>query len=409
MTARTLEEQLRILRRGAVDVVPEAEVVEKLRSGRPLRVKFGADPSSPDLHLGHYVVLRKLRELQELGHQIVFLIGDFTGTIGDPTGRSETRKPLTREEVAINAETYREQVFRVLDRAATEVCSNSEWMDQMGAADLIRLCGNATVARMLEREDFSARYESGHSIGIHEFLYPLIQAYDSVMVRADLEVGGSDQRFNLLMGREVQRAFGMAPQAVLMLPLLEGTGGGAKMSKSLGNAIGIDEAPTEMFGKLMSITDELMQRYMELLVPDLWEELGPGLRAGEHHPMHAKKRLAWALVERFHGKDAAEQVQGAFESRFQRRQVPQDLPTYRWPGALPSALSVPHLLVSAGLAASASEARRLIAQGAVRIDEGKVEGLEWATSRLKGGGRLLLQVGSRRACQVFFEETSIQP
>lgn len=409
MNVSSAEEHLRILRRGAVDVVPEAELLEKLRRGQPLRVKFGADPSSPDLHLGHYVVLRKLRELQELGHQIVFLIGDFTGTIGDPTGRSETRKQLGRDEVARNAETYREQVFRVLDRGATEVCSNSEWMDRMTAADLIRLCGNATVARMLEREDFSARYGSGHAIGIHEFLYPLIQAYDSVMVRADLEVGGSDQRFNLLMGREVQRAFGQSPQAVLMLPLLEGTGGGAKMSKSLGNAVGIDEAPTDMFGKLMSISDELMGRYMELLEPALWDAVGEGLKAGQVHPMEAKKRLAWSLVRRFHGDGAADQVQAEFEHRFQRRQAPTSVPAYHWPGDVPEVISVPELLFQAGLVGSKSEARRLISQGAVRIGGERQGEFEWRPSQAGEGRGVLVQVGSRRACEVFFKETSIQP
>lgn len=396
------EEQIAMLRQGAVDIIPETELLAKLREGRPLRVKFGADPSSPDLHVGHAVALKKLRQMQDLGHHVIFLIGDFTGMIGDPTGRSETRKPLSREQVAANARTYEAQVFSVLDREKTEIRFNSEWMDALPAAELVRICGHYTVARMMEREDFGARFRAQHPIGIHEFLYPLVQGYDSVALHADVEVGGTDQLFNLLVGRELQRAAGQSPQVVLTVPLLEGTDGVAKMSKSLGNAIGITEAPSEMFGKLMSISDALMQRYYELLAAGEWVYVAGDVRSGAMHPMEAKKRLAHALVAEYHGLGAAGRAQHAFEQRFQRRELPADLPEYVLRGERPQELHLPGLLKDAGLAASTSDARRLIGQGGVRIDGERVVSLAIAVP--PECERIVVQVGTRRAVAVVFSE-----
>lgn len=388
------EEQLTLLREHAVDVIPEHEFAEKLRSGRPLRVKFGADPSAPDLHLGHVVVLRKLRQFQDLGHHVIFLIGDFTARIGDPTGRSETRRPLSREEVARNAQTYREQVFKILDPTRTEVRYNSEWMEPMRAADFVKLCATYTVARMLERDDFAKRYRSGQPIGIHEFLYPLIQGYDSVALQADVEVGGTDQRFNLLVGREIQRAYGQEPQVVMTLPLLEGTDGVQKMSKSLGNAIGITEPPEEIFGKVMSISDELMLKYYELLISGEAARVREQLSAGTLHPMEAKKRLARQLVEMFWSKEAAAVAERKFEDRFQRRQIAEDVPSFAWPEDCEQQVPVWRALVLMGFASSNSEARRLIAQGAVRVNGQRVKTVHAAITR--GDGHVVVQVGSRR-------------
>jgi tyrosyl-tRNA synthetase len=398
------QEQRELLRSGVVDIIPEPQLIEKLAQGRPLRVKFGADPSMPDLHLGHVVVLRKLRQLQDLGHQVVFLIGDFTGMIGDPTGRSDTRKALSREQVRENAKSYEDQVFHVLDRSRTEIRFNSEWMDRMSASDLVQLGASYTVARMLEREDFSNRFSQHRPIGIHEFLYPLIQGYDSVVLGADIEVGGTDQRFNLLVGRELQRDGGMDPQVVITLPLLEGTDGSAKMSKSMGNAIGITEPPQEMFGKLMSISDELMQRYFELLAPDDWRQVGPELHSGRLHPMAAKKRLARRIVADFHGGPASEFAQGEFEQRFQGRALPSELPEFVWGGMRPVELNLPNLLRECGLVGSAAEGRRLVAQRAVRIDGERIEEILCALPPTTS--RLVLQVGSRRAIAVIFPEKS---
>lgn len=399
------EKQLEVLRRGAVDILPEAELLAKLREGRPLRVKFGADPSSPDLHIGHAVALKKLRQMQELGHQVIFLIGDFTGMIGDPTGRSETRKPLDREQVVANARTYQAQVFQILDRERTEIRFNSEWMDVMPAAQMVRLCGHYTVARMLEREDFAARFGRQQPIGIHEFLYPLVQGYDSVALAADVEVGGTDQLFNLLVGRELQRAAGQPPQVVLTVPLLEGTDGVAKMSKSLGNAIGITEPAEEMYGKLMSISDGLMARYFELLAPAEWDGLAPELRAGRVHPMTAKKRLACAVVEQYQGPEAAAQAQAAFELRFQRRELPAELPEFVWPAEAPAEVHLPSLLRDSGMAASTGEARRLIGQGAVRVDGARVRELGLPVG--EGVERVVVQVGTRKAVHVIFSKKSV--
>jgi len=394
---------LRVIRRGTVDLLPEGELVERLATGRPLRVKFGADPSAPDLHLGHTVALSKLREFQDLGHHVIFLIGDFTGMIGDPTGKSETRRALTREAVAANAETYRQQVFKVLDATRTEVRFNSEWMDQVSAADLVRLCAHYTVARMLEREDFAVRYREQRSIGIHEFLYPLVQGYDSVALEADIEVGGTDQRFNLLVGRELQKAYGQTPQVVLTLPLLEGMDGQQKMSKSLGNAIGITESPEEIFGKVMSISDAMMLRYCDLLRVDDADAVRRRIEAGELHPMAAKKRLAEALVARFYDAEHGRAELARFESRFQRRELPEDVPVFAWPDVVGDGVGLVQVLSRAGLARSTSEARRLIQQGAVRVNGVKVaDAHHILRPSTEGWPRVLVQVGSRRVAYVDF-------
>jgi tyrosyl-tRNA synthetase len=401
---KPVAEQLAILRRGAVEVIPEGDLVRKLErsveTGTPLRVKLGADPSAPDLHLGHTVVLQKLRDFQDCGHTAIFLIGDFTGMIGDPTGRSETRRPLDREAIAANAKTYEVQVFKILDRTRTEIRFNSEWMDALRAADLVKLAAQYTVARLLERDDFAKRHREGHPIGIHELLYPLVQGYDSVELRADVELGGTDQKFNLLVGRELQRWAGQEPQAVMTLPLLEGTDAkridgklvGQKMSKSLGNAIGIHDVPAEMYGKLMSISDELMLRYVEVLS-----------RSGDHpdprqEPMAAKKALAAEIVERFWGRDAAERAAEAFARRFQRKERPSDIPEVRWAGGGES-VWICRLLTEAGLTKSNSEATRLIAQGGVRLDGVVVVD---ARSEVPAVGAPLLEVGKRRIVRVKF-------
>lgn len=393
-----VSEELEILCRGTVDVLPEGELEKKLvrarAEGRPLRIKFGADPSAPDLHLGHTVPIQKLAQFQRLGHQVIFLIGDFTGMIGDPTGKSETRPALTREDVAANAKTYEDQVFRILDREKTEVRFNSEWMDPMSAADMVRLCGQMTVARMVERDDFGKRLREGRAIGIHEFLYPLVQAYDSVALRADVEIGGSDQSFNLLVGREIQRAYGEEPQVVLTLPLLEGLDGEKKMSKSLGNAIGIADDPRDAFGRLMSISDELMVRWAELLsedAPNLAAQLEQGL-----HPMDAKKALAEEIVARFHGQEAAQAGRNHFEQRFQARASfePDDVGLGV---AEAGGLSVGKLVVRCGFAESGGAAKRLVAQGAVKID-GQAVGDPAAA--IPSQGEFLLAVGKRRLARV---------
>jgi tyrosyl-tRNA synthetase len=397
---RPIDQQLATIRRGTVDVLLEDELVAKLREGRPLRVKFGADPSAPDLHLGHAVALTKLRKFQELGHIVIFLIGDFTGMIGDPTGKSETRKPLTREQVSANAETYRQQVFKILDPERTEVRFNSEWMDRMSAADMVRLCAHCTVARMLERDDFAKRYEEGRSIGVHEFLYPLIQGYDSVALRADVEVGGTDQRFNLLVGRELQKAYGQASQVVVTLPLLEGTDGVAKMSKSLGNAIGIADSPEDIFGKLMSISDAMMLRYYELLTDEKMGSLRAQIEAGTAHPLDAKKQLARRIVARFYDDGVAQRELESFERRFQRRQLPEHIPEFEWPTEPPPLVRLTEVLTASGLTSSMSEARRLIQQGAVRVDGQRATDIHHGIA--PSGKELVVQVGPRRIRAIHF-------
>ena len=395
---KSVESQLALLGRGAVDLISSADLAERLRTGRPLRVKAGFDPTAPDLHLGHTVLLTKLRQFQELGHQVIFLIGDFTGMIGDPTGKSATRPPLTREQVAANAETYRQQVFRVLDESLTEVAFNSTWFDQMGAADMIRLAGTHTVARMLERDDFSKRYRGGQPIAIHEFLYPLVQGYDSVALRADVELGGTDQTFNLLMGRELQRHHGQAPQVVLTMPLLEGLDGVNKMSKSLGNYIGITDAPDDMFGKLMSISDDLMWRYLDLLSlqpTDVIARWRAEVTEGRN-PRDVKVELGREIVGRFHGAQAAVAAIEAFDARFRRDEIPADLPELEIAvGA--TGMPFPQVLKAAALVASTSEALRLIGQGAVKVDG---ERLDDKARLLVPGSVVLVQVGKRRFARV---------
>jgi tyrosyl-tRNA synthetase len=408
-------DDLERLRRGATDIVPETELATKLadarRTGRSLRVKLGADPSAPDLHLGHTVVLTKLRQFQDLGHTVIFLIGDFTARIGDPSGRSETRKPLTPDEVEANARTYTDQVFRILDRERTEVRFNSEWMSAMRADDLVRLCGQYTVARILERDDFEARFRANRPIGIHEFLYPLVQGYDSVALRADVELGGTDQRFNLLVGREIQKAYGVAPQVIMTMPLLEGTDGVQKMSKSLGNYVGITEPPDEIFGKVMSISDDLMLRWYDLLEPDVAPSVRSDLARGALHPRDAKADLAERQVAKFHHPDAAEAARARFDERFRRGELRRELvPEWVAPGALPPELALPALLTQAGLTKSNGEARRLVAQGAVRIDGAVVRAERVPTDRLDtdaaGRVEVLVEVGKRRATRIIFHARS---
>jgi tyrosyl-tRNA synthetase len=363
-----LQTQLEVIKRGAVEVLPEEELLTKLKRTRPLRIKAGFDPTAPDLHLGHTVLIQKMKQFQDLGHEIIFLIGDFTGMIGDPSGKSETRKQLTREEVARNAETYKEQIFKILDPKKTTIEFNHRWMEKMDAVSLIGLAAKYTVARMLEREDFKQRYQKQQSISIHEFLYPLIQGYDSVVLKADVELGGTDQRFNLLMGRELQREYGQEPQVVLTMPLLEGTDGVQKMSKSVGNTIGINEAPEEMFGKIMSISDELMWRYYELLSDINLAEIHANrvrIENRELHPMDVKKALAEELIKRFHSAAAAQTAREYFESRYQRKSLPTEIKK-QFTVSAPTWIC--RLLVDLDFAKSGSEARRLIAQGAVKID-----------------------------------------
>jgi len=400
--------------RGTTAVISQDELADRLataaREGRPLRIKLGADPSAPDLHLGHTVVLNKLRDFQELGHTVIFLIGDFTARIGDPSGRTEGRRPLEPDEIRKNATTYTDQVFAILDRERTEVRMNSEWMDRMTAGDLVRLCGQYTVARILERDDFSARFRDQRPIGIHEFLYPLIQGYDSIALRADVEVGGSDQRFNLLVGRELQKAHGMAPQIIMTLPILEGTDGVQKMSKSLGNYVGIHEHPDEMFGKVMSISDELMARWYELLEPHDARTVVDEVRSGTLHPREAKAMLAGRQVAKFHGTEAAHQARQRFDERFRKHELPESMIRLWEAGEeLPAEIAVPPLLTRAGLTKSNSEARRLIAQGAVRVDGQVLTSERYRTSEapLNRAPAILVEVGRRRACRVLFSGRAV--
>ena len=394
----SIVQQLEIIKRGADELLIEAELREKLGSGRPLRVKAGFDPTAPDLHLGHTVLLNKLKQLQDLGHHILFLIGDFTGMIGDPSGKNSTRPPLSREEVERNAATYTDQVFKILDRARTEVVFNSAWMGRMNAADLVRLAAKHTVARMLERDDFAKRYQGRQPIAIHEFLYPLVQGYDSVALKSDLELGGTDQRFNLLMGREVQKEHGQSPQCILTMPLLEGTDGVNKMSKSLGNTVGINEPPGEIFGKIMSISDDLMWRYIELLSFEPPQKVTENRRAIEQggNPRDVKFDFAKEIVARFHGAAAAAAAASDFEARFRRDEIPVDIPEVKLTSK-DGTLALPQVLKQAGLTASTSEALRLIEQGGVKIDGAKVSD---KSLKLAKGARAVLQVGKRKFARV---------
>ena len=408
---RPVDEQLPIIRRGAADIIVEAELVQKLERSRrartPLRIKLGLDPTAPDLHLGHTVVLRKLRDFQELGHQIIVIIGDFTGLIGDPTGRSETRKPLTRDEILANAETYRAQLGKVIDMARTRVEFNSTWLGPLTFENIIREAASLTVARMLQREDFAARYAAERPISLHEFLYPIAQAYDSVRLHADVETGGTDQTFNLLVGRDLQRAHGQEPQIALTVPLLEGLDGVQKMSKSYGNYVGINEKPEDIYGKLMSVSDAMMWRYFELLTRVPESEIA-ALRSG--HPMEAKKRLARTITAQYHGDRGALEAEEHFARVHQQRDVPDEIETARVPasgaagvkGLPPKGAPWPVWLVlkEAGLVPSTSEARRMIQQGAVEIDRRRVMSTE---ETLAPGSAYLIQVGKRRFKRVVLE------
>ena len=385
---------LAIIKRGADELLIEAELIKKLAQNRPLRIKAGFDPTAPDLHLGHTVLLNKLRQLQDLGHHALFLIGDFTGMIGDPTGKNATRPPLTREQVLVNAESYREQVFKVLDPEKTEVVFNSTWMDKFSAVDLIKLAATHTVAQMLERDDFSKRYKGNQPIAIHEFIYPLVQGYDSVALKADIELGGTDQKFNLLMGRELQKHFGQAPQCVLTMPLLEGLDGVNKMSKSLGNYIGITDSPTEMFGKIMSISDTLMWRYFELLSFRSLAEIA-GWRAeveAGRNPRDMKVALAQEIVARFHTQQAAVDALAEFEARFQKGVLPDDMPEISVTNG-EGKIGLAQMLKLAGLVASSSEALRMIEAGAVKLDGEKISD---KALQIKAGSVLVAQVGKRK-------------
>ncbi len=392
------QDQLETIKRGAEELLVEAELAERLKKGRPLRIKAGFDPTAPDLHLGHVVLLNKLKQFQDLGHQVLFLIGDFTGMIGDPTGKNTTRPALTRDQILENAETYKSQVFKILDPSLTEICFNSSWMDELGTRGLIKIASMYTVARMLERDDFGKRYRENRSIAIHEFLYPLVQGYDSVALKADVELGGTDQKFNLLVGRELQKHFGQAPQCILTLPLLEGLDGNAKMSKSLGNYVGIVDAADEMFGKLMSISDELMWRYIDLLSFESAEQIVCWKReVGEgRNPREIKVHFAKELVARFHNEFAANQAEKAFDARFRRGELPENLPEFQVASAS-DRLPLGQVLKECGLVVSTSEALRLLDQGGVRVDGEKVTDRNRTVSK---GSVVVVQVGKRRFARV---------
>ncbi|MCX8109996.1 MAG: tyrosine--tRNA ligase [Syntrophorhabdaceae bacterium] len=399
-----IEKQMEIIKRGAVDLISEEELRDRLKKAqaenRPLRVKLGLDPTAPDLHLGHTVVLQKLKQFQELGHTAIFLIGDFTGMIGDPTGRIETRPALSKEELLANAETYKKQVFKILDPEKTEIRFNSEWFETMNASDMIRLCAKYTMARMMEREDFRNRFQNNIPISIHEFLYPLVQGYDSVALRADVELGGHDQIFNLYVGRDLQRSYGQQSQIIVTVPLLEGTDGINKMSKSYGNYVGIDEPPDVIFGKLMSISDELMLKYYELLSDitiDELKTLKEGIKDGTIHPRDAKVRFAKEIITRFHSKEAADEAHLNFEKVFKEKEIPEDIETVeikkieleRW---------LPKLLLNLGMVSSTSEGKRMIGQGAVIINGEKVKSEDTPISN-----ELIIKVGKRRFKKILFK------
>lgn len=393
-----IKEQIAELTRGADEVLPEGGLEAKLKEGRPLVVKAGFDPTAPDLHIGHTVLINKMRQFQQLGHEVVFLIGDFTGMIGDPSGKNATRPPLTTEEISANAQTYEKQIFKILDEEKTRVEFNSNWMGEMDAAGLIKLAARHTVARMLERDDFNKRYKGGEPISIHEFLYPLVQGYDSVALKADVELGGTDQKFNLLVGRQLQQDYGQKPQIVMTTPLLEGLDGVQKMSKSLGNYIGITDAPGEMFGKIMSISDDLMWRYFEVLSFRTLDDIGALQQsvADGLNPRDAKFELGHEIVARFHSEAAAEAAQQEFVSRFQKGAVPDEIAELNI-AARDGKLGIAHLLKEAALVSSTSEAFRMIKQGAVKIDGQKVED---RSLELGSGTTHVYQVGKRKFAKV---------
>ncbi|HEX7056606.1 MAG TPA: tyrosine--tRNA ligase [Bacilli bacterium] len=401
-----IDRQLAILQRGVVEIVPEdqfkQDIIRSVVTKTPLKVKFGMDPSSPDIHIGHSVALHKLRQFQELGHTIQIIIGDFTGMIGDPTGKSETRKQLSHEQVKLNAETYQKQIFKILDPAKTRVYYNSEWLSPLTFADVVSLAAQLTVARMLERDDFSKRFAAEQPIHIHEFFYPLMQGYDSVALQSDVELGGTDQKFNLLMGRTLQKEFGQHTQVAMMVPILEGLDGVQKMSKSLGNYIGIDEEANDMYGKAMSIPDELMVKYYELATDITNEELRrlrEGLLSGEVHPRDAKMRLAYTLVRLYHGENAAKEAEGRFKTVFQQRALPEDIPDVLLPASELECgkIRITRLLVALNLQSSNAEARRSVQQGAVRVNEAKVADPNAEIALADGD---IIQVGKRKFARV---------
>ncbi|NOI64798.1 tyrosine--tRNA ligase [Vibrio sp. 99-8-1] len=390
----SIEAALAEIKRGVEELIPEAELIEKLKENRPLRIKLGADPTAPDIHLGHTVILNKLRQFQELGHEVTFLIGDFTGMVGDPSGKNTTRPPLTREDVLANAETYKQQVFKILDPSKTKIQFNSEWLNELGAAGMIKLASHQTVARMLERDDFKKRYAGGQPIAIHEFMYPLLQGYDSVAMETDVELGGTDQKFNLLMGRELQKANGQKPQCVLMMPLLVGLDGEKKMSKSAHNYIGVSEAPSEMFGKIMSISDDLMWSYYELLsfrpLAEI-EQFKSDVEAGKN-PRDIKILLAKEIIARFHSESDADAAEQEFINRFQKGAMPDEMPEFTFDAGI----AIGNLLKDAALVSSTSDAMRMIRQGAAKIDGKKIED----TKLIPEKGTAVYQVGKRKFARV---------
>lgn len=396
----SVEEQLRLIKYGVADILPEEDLRKKLekslKTGKPLKIKLGLDPTAPDIHLGHTVVLRKLKLFQDLGHEVTIVIGDFTARIGDPTGKSVTRKPLDAETVLANATTYKEQIFKILDPTKTIVRYNSEWLDALSFSDVLKLSAKYTVARMLERDDFHKRYTEGRPIGVHEFMYPLMQGYDSVALESDIEFGGTDQTFNVLMGRHLQAEYDKEPQVIITMPILEGLDGVQKMSKSLGNYIGVDEEPKEMYGKAMSIPDELMMRYF-MLVTDMnieeQEVLATKLKTGEVHPRDAKMKLAFTIVRLYHGEEAANLAQDEFIQVFQKGSLPTDIPEYK---VNEKEVWLPKLIVDAGLAVSNSEARRALKQGAVKIDGEKYIGDE----NIELADGMIIQVGKRKYIKI---------
>ena len=394
-----VQESLAIIRRGAEEILVESELIEKLEAGRPLRIKAGFDPTAPDLHLGHTVLLNKLKQFQDLGHEILFLIGDFTGMIGDPTGKNVTRKPLSPEQVQENAKSYQEQVFKILDPEKTQVVFNSDWMNKLSPADMIRLASNHTVARMMERDDFHKRYTSGQSIAIHEFLYPLIQGYDSVELNADVELGGTDQKFNLLMGRELQKAYGKPQQSILTMPILEGLDGVQKMSKSLGNYIGINDSPKDIFGKIMSISDDLMWRYIDLLSFRSLDEIKQwrdDVAAGRN-PIEIKKDFAQEIVSRFHNEREGQEAREGFDNQFKKGEIPDDINEVTLTVNAQEGMPIANLLKDSGLSVSTSEALRMLKQGAVRMDGNKIEDRNLLISK---GQQHIFQVGKRKFAKV---------
>lgn len=390
----SIEAALAEIKRGVEELIPEEELIAKLKEGRPLRIKLGADPTAPDIHLGHTVILNKLRAFQDLGHQVTFLIGDFTGMVGDPTGKNTTRPPLTREDVLRNAETYKQQVFKILDPQKTTIQFNSEWLSELGAEGMIRLAANQTVARMLERDDFKKRYNNGQPIAIHEFMYPLLQGYDSVAMETDVELGGTDQKFNLLMGRELQKANGQKPQVVLMMPLLVGLDGEKKMSKSANNYIGVADAPSEMFGKIMSISDDLMWSYYELLSFRPLEELAQFKAdvANGKNPRDVKILLAKEIIARFHTEADADAAEQEFINRFQKGAMPDEMPEFEFE----TGIAIANLLKEAGLVGSTSDALRMIKQGAAKQDGEKIEDAKL----IPAAGTAVYQVGKRKFARV---------